>query len=359
MLDPEAGRLYLGLSKTPPGPEVMELLAQSHPHVPALFTSDPPVHTRHRRLAQQAFLPKRVRSLEPGVRARANELVDAFVDRGEVELVSEFATPLPLGTLAAMLGVSPENRMLLKKWSVDLIHGIAEVLDDEQRLEVTRSLLEFQAFFRKEIEARVAEPREDVLSDLVNAQLEDGSRLDLSELFPIIAQLVAAGHETTSNTITNSMVVLLEHPDVLAGMRDHPEKIPDVIEECLRFDPPLHSTVRRATHDYSLGGETIHRDQTVLPIWGAGNWDPKEFPNPEVFDPERPNARKHLSFGHGIHFCIGSELGRLQARVAFETLLERLDDIRLDRDRSDLVNRGGFAHFGYHRLLLTFRPRVV
>jgi cytochrome P450 len=356
-LDEKEGRRYVGLSPVPPGPEVEALLAQAHPHVPALFTSDPPVHTRHRKLVGQAFLPKRVRAMEPIVRARANEIVDGFIGHGEVELASGLAMPLPLSVLADLLGVDPADRHLLKEWSEDLVRGIAGILDDGERLVVARSLLDFQAYFRARIEERQAERRDDLLSDLVDAELEDGSRLDLGELFPIIAQLVAAGHETTTNFICNSAVILLRDPPLLERLRSCPADIPRVLEECLRWDPPLHSTVRRAKHDAERHGCPIGRNQMVIPVWAAGNRDPAEFPDPHQFDPDRPNAHRHLSFGYGLHFCLGSELGRLQGRVAWETMLERLDDLRLDEERSDLVDRGGFAHYGYPRLTVTFTPR--
>lgn len=355
-LDEREGRRYVGLSPLPPGPEVEELLAQAHPHVPALFTSDPPVHTRHRKLVAQAFLPRRVRAMEPLVRARAHEIVDAFVGAGEVELASQLALPLPLSVLADLLGVDPADRHLLKRWSDDLVRGIAAILDDDQRLVVARSLLDFQAYFRARIEEREPEGHDDLLSDLVHAELEDGSRLALAELFPIIAQLVAAGHETTTNFICNSAVILLRDRALLDRLRARPEDIPQVLEECLRWDPPLHSTVRRAKHDTVLHGCPVARDQMVIPVWAAGNRDPAEFPDPHHFDPGRPNAHRHLSFGYGLHFCLGSELARLQGRVAWETMLERLDDLRLDEGRSDLEHRGGFAHYGYRRLLVTFRP---
>jgi cytochrome P450 len=356
-LDEKEGRRYVGLSPTPPGPEVEELLARAHPHVPALFTSDPPTHTRHRKLVGQAFVPRRIRAMEPIVRARANELVDAFVDDGAVELRSQLALPLPLSVLADLLGVEPDDRPLLKRWSDDLVRGIAAVLDDEERLAVGRSLLAFQAYFRARIDERLAEQRDDLLSDLVHAELEDGSRLDLAELFPIIAQLVAAGHETTTNFICNSAGILLRDPALLERLRARPEDIPQVLEECLRWDPPLHSTVRRAKADAVVHGCPVARNQTVIPVWAAGNRDAAEFPDPHRFDPDRPNAHRHLSFGYGLHFCLGSELGRLQGRVAWETLLERLDDLRLDEARSELVDRGGFAHYGWPRLVVTFRQR--
>lgn len=354
-LDEKEGRRYVGLSPIPPGPEVEELLAQAHPHVPALFTSDPPVHTRHRKLVGQAFLPRRIRAMEPVVRARANEIVDTFVGAGEVELFSQLALPLPLSVLADLLGVDPADRHLLKRWSEDLVRGIASVLDDAERVVVARSLLDFQAYFRARIGEREAGRRDDLLSDLVHAELEDGGRLSLEELFPIIAQLVAAGHETTTNFICNSAVILLRDRPLLDRLRARPGDIPQVLEECLRFDPPLHSTVRRAKHDAELHGCPIARNQVVIPVWGAGNRDPSEFPEPHRFDPDRPNAHRHLSFGYGLHFCLGSELGRLQGRVAWETMLARLDDMQLDEGRSDLENRGGFAHYGYRRLVVTFR----
>jgi cytochrome P450 len=351
-IDAERGRRLLGIGSNPVGEEVEELLATAHPEVPALFTADPPVHTRHRKLANQAFLPRRVNAMQPAIRELADELIDGFAADGEVDFMRRFAVPLPLALISDILGVGREDMWTLKGWTDDFIAGIAQVLTDEQRLKVVRSVLEFQQYFRPLIEDRREHAREDLLSYLVNARLEDGSGLELEELFPIIAQLVAAGHETTTNFMGNAIVILLRDADLERQLRADPGLIPAFLEEVLRIDPPLHSTIRRATRDVELCGTPIEDGQMVLPVWASGNWDPATFEEPDRFKLGRPGARKHLSFGYGAHYCLGSELARMDVRIAFETLLARFPRMELDEERSDLSRQPGFAHNGYKRIVL-------
>jgi cytochrome P450 len=265
--------------------------------------------------------------------------------------------PLPLALISDILGVERKDMWTLKGWTDDFIAGIAQILTDEQRLKVVRSVLEFQAYFRPLIEERREQPREDLLSYLVNARLEDGTGgLELEELFPIIAQLVAAGHETTTNFMGNAVVILCRDGELEQRLRDDRELIPAFLEEVLRFDPPLHSTIRRATRDMELCGTPIHADQLVLPLWASGNWDPEHFEEPQTFKLGRPAPRKHLSFGYGVHYCLGSELARMDVRIAFEALLDRFRQIELDEERSDLSRQAGFAHNGYKRIVLRLEP---
>jgi cytochrome P450 len=237
-----------------------------------------------------------------------------------------------------------------------LLEGIAGVLDDAQRLGIARSLLEFQAYFQERIEERRLEPRDDLLSELVHAEVEGEGRLDLEELFPIIVQIVIAGHETSTNFIANSIVIMLETPGMVEKLRDDRTLIPPFLEECLRYDPPLHSTLRRAAQDMTFAGAQIGRDDVVVPFWGAAGRDPAVFPDPDTFDATRGNVRRHLAFGHGIHFCIGAELARLEGRIAVEMLLDRFDAIELDEADSELEPRGGHAHYGYPRVILRVAP---
>jgi len=332
--------------------EVDRLLVEASTHSPALFSADPPIHTRHRKLVSQAFLPRRVRAMEPMVQAHASRLMEPFAAAGGGDIISQLAVPLPLAVLGDILGVDCADLDLLKRWSDDLLRGIGGIVDPDERVSIAHSLLQFQSYFFERIQERRSQPCDDLLSDLVHAEVGGEGHLRLDELFPIIVQLVVAGHETTANFIGNAMVILLRRPELVAKLRADETAIPAFLEECLRFDPPLHATVRRAACDMHFGGVAIERDETILPFWGAANHDPTIFPDPDRFDPDRDNLRRHLTFGHGIHFCIGAELARMEGRVAFETFLRRFSHVELEEQRSDLTDRGGYSHYGYRRVVV-------
>jgi cytochrome P450 len=330
-------RARFGIGENPVGSEVRALAAGLVEEAPALFHADPPVHTVHRQLVNQAFAPRRVRLLEPHMKRLAHGLIDRFIETGQIEFFDAFAVPFPLGVLSGMLGVAPEDMGSLKRWTDDMLAGISEVVSDQRRLEVTRSAIEFQRHFLALIETRRREPREDVLTGLIHARLEDGRQLHESELLPIIAQLAIAGHETSTNFLVNSLVRALRSPEQLASLRTERSLIPAFLEEALRNDPPLQCTFRRATEEIELDGVVISKDQTA-------------------FRPGRKNARRHLAFGHGTHFCVGSELARLEGRIAFDALLDRLAEIELDEAASDLSRRPSFAHRAYRSVVVRFTP---
>ncbi len=346
----------LGLGDDPAGEEVLALRREMLDEVPALFTADPPLHTRHRRLVNQAFVPRRVRALEPKLRALAHELIDRFAHSGQAEFVHEFAIPFPLGMITDMLGVPRSEMETVKRWTDDMLAGVADILSDERRLAVTRSALEFQRYFLRLISQRRQAPEADVLSDLVGARLADGTRLSDAELLTIIGQIAVAGHETSTNFLGNALVILLRDPELLAKLRSDRSAIPHFVEEALRFDPPLQCTYRRSTVDQELDGVTIGRDQTVALFWGAAGYDEAAFDDPQAFRLRRPGARRHLAFGHGTHFCVGNELARQEARIALEVLFDRLDGLTLDEAASDLSHRPSFAHHGYHSIAIRFTP---
>ncbi len=359
-LDPGgSGNLRMGVGVEPVPEDVLAILAEAHAEQPALFTSDPPEHTAHRRLANLAFNPRRMRAMEPEIRVWANELVDGFAARGSVNLTTEYAIPLPLYVIGGILGVDKEHVGDVQRWTADFLSGMLDVLGDDRRRDVARSTLEFQEFFIARIEERRAERYDDLLGDLVTAEIEGGRRLEISELLPMIAQFATAGHETTSNLIANSMVLMLRTPGLQARLRAEPQLIPNFLEESLRFDAPVQVGFRRSTGDTEVGGCPVHSGQMVALMIGAANRDPAVFSNPDTFDPDRPNVKRHLSFGFGPHFCVGSELARLEARVAYETLFERLGEIELDAAASDLTHVPAFAHRTYHRVALSFIPEAT
>jgi cytochrome P450 len=347
----------LGVGDNPAGEEVLDLRRELHPESPTLFTSDPPEHTWQRRLVNQAFLPRRVRALAPQLERFAHQLIDGFVADGEVEFVERFAVPFPLGMITDMLGVDRGDMAMMKRWTDEMLAGVSDILDDARRLEVTRSALAFQEYFLERIARRRRAPCEDVLSDLVNAELGDGVRLTDGQLLTIVGQLAVAGHATSTNFLGNGLVLMLNQPEVLAALRRDRSLVASFVEEVLRIDPPLQCTYRRATRDFTVDGIGLHEGETVALFWGAAGYDETVFPEPERFHLDRTNARKHLAFGHGTHFCVGHELARQEGRIAFNALLDRLDDLRLDEPASDLRHHPSFAHHGYRSIVVRFRAR--
>ncbi|MET0818281.1 MAG: cytochrome P450 [Solirubrobacteraceae bacterium] len=356
LMDPVWGRRLMGIGPEPVSERVEAKLSRVHPSVPALFTTDPPEHTRHRRLSADAFLPRRVRTMEELIRAQANALVDAFVADGEADLISQFAMNLPVAVVGGLLCVEERDAERFKRWSLDFIAGAQDFLDEEGRLRVADSIIGFQEYFLPLLEARREQPTDDMLSDLVNARLKDGTQLTIPEIMSILMQFVSAGWQTTGNFICNSMVIILRRPELQAQLTADPGRIPHVLEECLRFDPPFLWSPRKAKQPTEIEGRPVTEGEMVMFMWGAGCWDPDQFPEPDVFDPDRPNAKKHLAFGHGVHFCIGADLARLEARISIETLLTRLPGLALDVERSDLTKTDGFSHYGYRRAMVTFTP---
>ena len=353
----DRGPRHMGVSSEPVQDDVEEILSNAHPLVNALFTADPPVHTRHRKVISKALGPRKVRELEPQIRAVANDLIDAFIHAGQVDLLPAFAVPFPVTVISDILGVDRKDIWTFKHWGDLMISGNIDVLSHERRREVAHAVVDLHRYFVPRIEQRRLQPSDDLLSEMVNARIDGEAPLTTEELLPIIDQILLAGHETTTNLVGNGIVALLGDPDLVRQLRAQPELIEPFVEEVLRWDPPIQCTYRRATADTQLHGCPIPKGAMVLPMWAAANRDPEEFPAPETFDISRKNVRKHMGFGYGPHFCAGAELARLEARIAFELLLERLDDLELDEAASDLTHLPSFASHGYQRVVLRFKKQ--
>ncbi|HZZ49306.1 MAG TPA: cytochrome P450 [Pseudonocardia sp.] len=346
--------LHMGISPEPIQDDVLEILGELPDVQNALFGADPPAHTRHRKIINQALNPRRLRQLEPQVQDICDKLVAAFVDSGEVDFLPRFAIMLPLTVVSDIVGVRHDDMMVFKYWGEEMIAGNSHVLDNARRREVARALVDFHQYFEPLIEARRAAPTEDLLSWLTHAQVDGEPGLTNPELGVIVSQILLAGHETTTNLIGNALVLLCRDEALQARLRANPGDIPKFVEEVLRWDPPIQCTMRRAAAETEFHGHTSARDQWVVPMWGAGSRDPEVFPDPEVFDIDRPNVRNHLGFGHGIHFCVGSELARMEARIAFETLMRTTSHWEIDEYRSDLTHPPTFAQHGYKKIVLRF-----
>ncbi|PCC73337.1 Cytochrome P450 [Nannocystis exedens] len=300
--------------------ESMEMLASS-----SLVALDPPDHTRLRRLVNVAFTPRAIARLEARVRELARELVDAIARKDRFDLMDDLAIPLPVIVISELLGVDPARRAEFKRWSDDLILGsrLDGHLDDAEIDRIVASRREFVAFFHAMIEQRRRRPGDDLLSDLVRAEAERDA-LTPEEVLTMAVLLMVAGNETTTNLIGNGTVALLEHPDLLPRLRADPTRIPAFLEEVLRWRSPVVMLVRTTRRDVTLGGVDVPRDSVLGVLVDSANHDPTHFPEPERFDLERQPA--HLSFGYGIHFCVGAPLSRLEGRIAFEELLARVPE---------------------------------
>ena len=353
----DPGRFSSSMASAPGGmqsPEVAKVMKDGYPEIPTLVTNDPPSHTRFRGLVNKAFTPRRVAEREPHVREIANELIDKFYDEGGCDLIWQFAYPLPMRLIAETLGVPREDMDKFKRWSDDSVARLS-MIPPERQIECARSIVEFQKYFVAMAEERRREPQDDMLTDLVNARLEGVSPLTMPELLSVLQQLLVAGNETTTNLIGNMMMLVLQNPDQLQALRGDLSLAGNAVEEALRMEAPVQGLFRTTTVDAELGGVTIPQGSHLQLLYASGNRDESEYPDPDRFDVRRPNARTHLSFGGGIHFCIGAPLARLEARIALETLLRRLPNLRLKAGQS-FERVPHFFLRGFEHLYLEWDP---
>jgi cytochrome P450 len=301
----------------------------------SLLTRDGEDHRRLRRLVAKAFTPRMVEQLRPRIQAIADELLDATEEPGAMDLVDDYAFPLPIIVIAELLGIPPEDRDRFRTWSnTFVLPALTPELQEQARLHTD----EFIAYLDDLFAARRAEPGDDLLSALVQAE-DAGDHLSQNELYSMAVLLIIAGHETTVSLITNSVLALLTHPAALAEVRSDPALLPSTIEELLRYDSPVERAITRwATDDVELRGHTIARGDLVIAVIGSANRDPDRFPGADALDPHRADG-KHVGFGRGSHYCLGAPLARVEAEIALRTLFERLPTLRLAIAENDLYWR--------------------
>ncbi|MFF1506423.1 cytochrome P450 [Streptomyces sp. NPDC058326] len=289
-----------------------------------LLGADAPDHTRLRRLVAGEFTGRRVESLRPRIERLTAELADAMEPAGRADLVDAYAYPLPITVICELLGVPAADRDTFRRWSAELVTPSDVTGIDE-------ALKGFGGYLDGLIEdKRAAGPADDLLSGLIAARAEDGDRLSGPELRAMAYLLLIAGHETTVNLISNTVRNLLTHPGQLAALRADPGLLDATIEESLRYDGPVETSTFRFTREaVTLGGTDIPAGESVLVAIGALDRDPARFPEPDRFDIRR-DTRGHLAFGHGIHYCLGAPLARLEGRIALRTLLDRFPRLELD-----------------------------
>jgi cytochrome P450 len=323
---------------------------------PVLVRADPPVHSRQRALVSRAFRPSVVRALEADIRSLANNLIDQFADHGRVELISEYALPIPMTVIATALGVSLDRMDDFQRWSDGLVGGVGKGdLDDDDVRAIVISRAELAAYIFEIAAEREQAPRADLVSQIVHATI-DGDRLSRYEIFEMVTQFLVAGNETTAKLIAATALMLACDPQLAASVRDDPDRLPALIEETLRLEPPSTGLFRIAETDCELGNVTIPAGSSIWLVYAAGNRDPERFETPDACLLDRPATTPHLAFGLGPHFCVGAGLARTEARIALECLVARCPDLALDIPADDVPYVDSYMIHGIRSLPLTFRP---
>jgi cytochrome P450 len=321
-----------------------------------ILGSDPPRHTRLRRIISRAFTPRRVRDLEPRIRDFARASLDTAARKGEFDIMSEVANVVPVEVIAEMLGVPPERHDTFKDWSDRIVDASSKLIPGAPAMaaataaDAIEAVESAAAYFGEEIEKRRRHPGPDLVSALVAAH-DEAEALTAMELVQFAVTLLLAGSETTTNLIGNGMLALVRYRDQLERLRREPSLLPNAIEEILRFDSPVQSTGRFTHSDVELGGTQIARGTVMFVINAAANRDPARFPNPDEFDIARtPND--HLAFGDGIHFCIGAPLARLEAQIVFGEMLARVPRFELVHPEAPPIYKDSYFLRGLESLIV-------
>lgn len=329
----------------------------------SILNTDPPRHRQLRNLVSQAFTPRAIAQLVPRIAEITNELLNVVINRGSLDIIEDLSNPLPVIVIAEMLGIPTADRQQFKAWSDALVTFEYEDSNPENfedfRQRVSRivraTLDDIYRYFEEIIAERRRKPGNDLISALIASEL-DGERLPERDILSFAALLLVAGNITTTNLLGDALLCFDEHPEVMERLKQEPQLIPSAIEEVLRYRSPVTMITRYATRDVELAGKTIARGELILGWVSCANHDPAQFPVPERFDIERmPNH--HLSFGHGIHFCLGAPLARLESRIALTILFERLQNIRCIHDQELETIHSSFI-YGPRRLPITFTVRA-
>ncbi len=314
-----------------------------------LIADDPPRHTRFRRLVNKAFTLKRVEALEPWITKVANEQLDEM-GRGEVDVVQSYTIPLPVKVIARLLGIPGDEYPTFKRWSDAFISSLISISLEERM----RNTQEMVAYFGQMAAARRAHGAEDLITALVEAEVE-GESLEEWEMLGFCMLLLIAGNETTTNLISNMLNVLVDRPDLWLRLREDRSLVETVIEETLRYESPVQQLLRVATRDVEVAGVKIPEGEMVAVFFGAANRDPQEFPNPDEFRLDR-DLRNHVSFGLGIHYCLGAPLARAEARISLNAFLDRFPVLK--RGQTPAVRQTASPIvFGFQQLPLVLSAR--
>ena len=310
-------------------PEALEQLKKGVRVTPTTSTADPPLHKRTRKHAARAFSARRVAGLEERIREVANNLIDEFISEGRADMVDRFAFPLPASVVFSLIGYPEEDTEMLKSWCSDRLKITWGRPLPEDQLETIQKMTAFFDYIENFVHERAEDLRDDYTSDLLRIRAEDEENLSLEEVVSICYSLSFAGHETTTNLILNGLRNFLSRPGLWEELREEPGLIENAVEEVLRRDTSVVAWRRSTTRPVEIAGVEVPEDARLMLLLASANRDESVFENPDELDIRRENASKHIAFSHGIHFCLGAPLARLEARIAFELLTQRLPDLTL------------------------------
>lgn len=321
-----------------------------------MLSNDPPSHRFYRQLVDKAFVSSKVAEMEPRIREIIDELIDAFIARGEVDFVAEFANKLPMHVIAEEINIAKEDMANLKLWADVSIESQDPTMSFERELEVAKIITDMQKYMERSIAQIREKPDGRLLSRVVEAEL-DGRHLNMRELMSILQQLITGGSDTTTAALGGGLKLLIENPEAQDTLRVRPELMPNFVEETLRIAAPLQTMFRRAVEDVEIHGVTIPKDAIIEVRYGSGNRDPSVYEAPGKLDLERTNAATHLAFGAGPHLCIGNQLARAELRLAFEAILKRMSNIRFARGEDSYAFTDLYVSNGLTKLLIEFDRR--
>ena len=313
--------------------QIREIEKQGWPRLPTMLTEDPPLQTRYRKTVGRAMSTRRILALEGKMRELTDEILDTWPARGRVDVMNTLSIPLPIRVIGHFLCMKPDVFPHVKRWSDASVAGLGAMITDAERIDAARSVVEMQKYWASEFNARLAAPTDDLLSALTQAEFEDETgaerRLNMPEMISIIQQLMVAGNETTTKVINETFRMLLENPQWFARLQAEPSIINGLVDEALRISTPNQGMFRFVMRDTELDGVKIPKGATIWLMFGSANRDASVFPQPDEFDPLRPNLKESVAFGKGAHFCIGAPLARLELKVAFEQVAKRCESIAL------------------------------
>ncbi len=316
--------------------------------------SEPPIHAKFRKLIDPSFTAGRIKKMAPYIEKLIHELIDEFIDDGEVEFVGQFCVPLPMHVISDRLGLPKEDLPKLKAWSGDQITSISRLLSPDEEVDCARRLVAFQHYLVDQLEKKRKEPADDILSDLARVEIGGPSGVRLEDLISVIFSVHVGGNESTTNALSSGLLLLLKHPEVMKRIQDDRALIRNFIEEDLRLESPFQAFARLVRKDSELRGVALPKESLLDLRMGAANRDPDEFDRPDEINLQRKNPGRHLAFGVGHHYCVGAPLARLEMTLAFNILFDRLANIRLTPGKNKLDYVPHYLARGLKELHLTF-----
>lgn len=319
-----------------------------------LLTLDPPRHRVYRSLVNKVFSAKRVEQMHDYIETIVDELIDNFIEQGECEFIQAFASPLPLMVIADQLGIERELLPKFKTWSDALAARLGQMSTPEEQVDNAHAILEFQAYILAVIEARRQAPRDDMISDLANIEIDDGRKMNDEEVMSIVQQFLVAGNETTTSSLAGGLLSLIQDPQQMQLLVSEPERLENMVEEVLRTETPSAGLWRVVTHDTEFNGVHLPADSLVMLRYHSANRDESVFDDAENFDVCRRNADDHIAFGQGTHFCPGAMLARKEMNLAYSKLFARLTNIQLAAGKNDLTHWPNLVLRGLKSLHITF-----